>query len=223
MQNHFKGFKTEEVVNEILKRDPNLELLDGGKYRSNNGFDHVFRNKKTGEIWVLDSKQIAKSGNMSVSNKGVGGTRQMSPDWVDNVLDKLDTKNETRKAIESAINKGKINTGLVGVDKKTGELIFIPTRITNIKKEVISDTLSNTTTTNTTDIGTNYKYGNLFKGDFTADKKQYVEGSTKSTTYTSSYTVHNFIYTFELSGKNDKFRNTEYKNTSTWMQVTSGG
>ena len=78
--------------------------------------------------------------------------------------------------------------------------------ITNIKKEVISDTLSNTTTTNTTDIGTNYKYGNLFKGDFTADKKQYVEGSTKSTTYTSSYTVHNFIYTFELSGKNDKFR-----------------
>ena len=78
--------------------------------------------------------------------------------------------------------------------------------ITNVKKEVISDTLSNTTTTNTTDIGTKYKYGNLFKGDFTADKKQYVEGSTKSTTYTSSYTVHKFIYTFELSGKNDKFR-----------------
>ena len=65
--------------------------------------------------------------------------------------------------------------------------------ITNIKKEVISDTLSNTTTTNTTDIGTNYKYGNLFKGDLTANKKQYVEGSLNSTTYTSSYTVHNFI------------------------------
>ena len=129
-----QGFKTEEVVNEILKRDPNVELLDSGKYGSNNGFDHVFRNKKTGEVWILDSKQIAKSGNMRVSNKGVDGTRQMSPDWVDNVLDKLDTKNQTRKAIESAINKGKINTGLVGVDKKTGELIFIPTRITNIKK-----------------------------------------------------------------------------------------
>ena len=78
--------------------------------------------------------------------------------------------------------------------------------ITNVKKEVISDTLSNTTTTNTTDIGTNYKYGNLFKGDLTANKKQYVEGSLNSTTYTSSYTVHNFIYTFELSGKKDKFR-----------------
>lgn len=78
--------------------------------------------------------------------------------------------------------------------------------ITNIKKEVISDAFSNTTTTNTTDIGTNYKYGNLFKGDLTANKKQYIEGSLNSTTYTSSYTVHNFIYTFELSGKNDKFR-----------------
>ncbi|WP_304181183.1 hypothetical protein, partial [Leptotrichia trevisanii] len=42
-----QGFKTEEVVNEILKRDPNVELLDSGKYGSNNGFDHVFRNKKT--------------------------------------------------------------------------------------------------------------------------------------------------------------------------------
>lgn len=31
--------------------------------------------KKTGEVWILDSKQIAKSGNMKVSNKGVGGTR----------------------------------------------------------------------------------------------------------------------------------------------------
>ena len=78
--------------------------------------------------------------------------------------------------------------------------------IANIKKEVISDAFSNTTTTNTTDIGTNYKYGNLFKGDLTANKKQYIEGSTNSTTYTSSYTVHNFIYTFELSGKKDKFR-----------------
>ncbi|WP_455046296.1 hypothetical protein, partial [Leptotrichia trevisanii] len=130
----FKGFKTEEVVNEILKRDPNLELLDGGKYRSNNGFDHVFRNKKTGEVWILDSKQIAKSGNMSVSNKGAGGARQMSPDWVRNVSSKLDKNNPVKKAVDEAIDKGKINTGLVGIDKKTGELIFIPTRITNIKK-----------------------------------------------------------------------------------------
>ena len=29
---------------------------------------------------------------MKVSNKGVGGTRQMSPDWVRNVLNKLENK-----------------------------------------------------------------------------------------------------------------------------------
>ena len=67
---------------------------------------------------------------MSVSNKGAGGARQMSPDLVRNVSSKLDKNNPVKKAID----KGKINTELVGIDKKTGELIFIPTRITNIKK-----------------------------------------------------------------------------------------
>ena len=71
---------------------------------------------------------------MKVSNKGVGGTRQMSPDWVKNVSSKLDKNNPVKKAVDEAIDNGKINMGLVGVDKKTGELIFIPTKITNIKK-----------------------------------------------------------------------------------------
>jgi len=129
-----QGFKTEDVVNEILKRDPSIEVIGDGKYGSNNGFDHVFRNKNTGEVWIVDSKQIAKTGNMKVSNKGAGGTRQMSPDWVKNVSSKLDKNNPVKKAVDEAIDNGKINTGLVGVDKKTGELIFIPTKITNIKK-----------------------------------------------------------------------------------------
>lgn len=71
---------------------------------------------------------------MKVSNKGVGGTRQMSPDWVREVNNKLKTNSPVRKAIREAISSDKLNTGLVGVDKKTGELIFIPTKITNIKK-----------------------------------------------------------------------------------------
>lgn len=126
-----KGTKTENIVNEMLRRDTNLELLNGGKYGSNNGFDHVFRNKNTGEVWILDSKQISKTGNISVSNKGAGGARQMSPEWVNNVLEKLDKNNPTRIVIQDAIDSDKINTGLVGVDKKTGELIFVPTRVKN--------------------------------------------------------------------------------------------
>lgn len=68
---------------------------------------------------------------MRVSNKGVGGARQMSPDWVRNVLNKLENNNPVKYTIKNAKNSGKLNTGLVGVDKKTGELIFIPIKITN--------------------------------------------------------------------------------------------
>ena len=47
----------------------------------------------------------------------------MSPDWVRNVLNKLENNNPVKYTIKNAKNSGKLNTGLVGVDKKTGELI----------------------------------------------------------------------------------------------------
>ena len=71
---------------------------------------------------------------MSVSNKGSSGARQMSPNWVNNVLKKLENNNPVKHTIENAKKSGKLNTGLVGVDKKTEKLIFIPIKITNIKK-----------------------------------------------------------------------------------------
>ena len=46
------GSKTENLINEIVKRDTHWEILDG-KYHGNNGFDHVFRNKYTEEVWIL--------------------------------------------------------------------------------------------------------------------------------------------------------------------------
>ena len=61
---------------------------------------------------------------MKVSNKGVGGTRQMSPDWVDNVLNKLEDGNPVKNTIENAKKSGKLNTGLVGVDKKNRRVNF---------------------------------------------------------------------------------------------------
>jgi len=50
----------------------------------------------------------------------------MSPNWVENVL----KQNPVKHIIENAKNSGKLNTRLVGVDKKIEELIFIPLRIT---------------------------------------------------------------------------------------------
>ena len=57
---------------------------------------------------------------MRVSNKGVGGARQMSPNWVKNVLNKLENNNPIKHTIENAKNSGKLNTGLVGVIKNRG-------------------------------------------------------------------------------------------------------
>ena len=54
----------------------------------------------------------------------------MSPNWVKNVLNKLENNNPIKYTIENAKNSGKLNTGLVGVDKKIEELIFVPLRIT---------------------------------------------------------------------------------------------
>ena len=54
----------------------------------------------------------------------------MSPNWVNNVLNKLENNNPVKHTIKNAKNSGKLNTGLVGVHKKTGELIFVPVRIT---------------------------------------------------------------------------------------------
>lgn len=54
----------------------------------------------------------------------------MSPNWVKNVLNKLENNNPIKHTIENAKKSGKLNTGLVGVDKKTEKLIFVPVRIT---------------------------------------------------------------------------------------------
>lgn len=125
-QNYHSGF-TDEINSTAFTADRNISASK----ISNNGFDHVFRNKNTGEVWIVDSKQIAKTGNMKVSNKGVGGTRQMSPDWVKNVSKKLGKEHPLTKEIEKAKNTKKLKTGLVGVDKDNEELIFIPVEIQN--------------------------------------------------------------------------------------------
>ena len=44
----------------------------------------------------------------------------MSPDWVRNVLNKLENNNPVKYTIKNAKNSGKLNTGLVGVIKNRG-------------------------------------------------------------------------------------------------------
>jgi filamentous hemagglutinin len=50
------GGLTEELVDSVAERQ-GLQSLDGGKYGSNNGFDHVYMGDD-GSVMILESKQL---------------------------------------------------------------------------------------------------------------------------------------------------------------------
>ena len=91
----------------------------------------MIKDEKAGEVWILESKQLSNKGTVNLSNKGVGGTRQLSSEWVDNVLMKLDKDSPTRKLIEQARKYDKLRTGVTVIDKDTGELKIVPVIIKN--------------------------------------------------------------------------------------------
>ncbi len=75
------GYKTESLVSDVLKADPNFKILDA-KYGANNGLDHVvqYTDKETGKLMtmVIDSKQLAKNGTTSLDPQAAGGVMQLS-------------------------------------------------------------------------------------------------------------------------------------------------
>ncbi len=80
------GSKTEQLFNSLAERS-GYKVQDGGKYRANNGFDHVWQ-AKDGSIVIVDSKQL-RNGALQVSTKGAGGTNQLSKGWIEAVVRKL--------------------------------------------------------------------------------------------------------------------------------------
>ena len=133
--NDNKGKITEEIFNTAFENDPKLKVYNG-KYGSNNGFDHVVEIKETGEVWILESKQLSEKGTITLSNKGVqdsfgNTTRQGSSGWIEGVLDKLDNNNPTKKLIREAQKSKKLRYGITEINKKTGEMEIIPVIIKN--------------------------------------------------------------------------------------------
>ena len=130
------GSKTENLINEIVKRDTRWEILDG-KYHGNNGFDHVFRNKYTEEVWILESKQFSipkrlPVGSTKLLKEAAGSNVQGSQDWVETILnDKLQSNNPIKKIIEKASNNGKLHIGVSGINKKDKNLIVVPVNVKN--------------------------------------------------------------------------------------------
>ena len=131
------GVKTEALFDEILKEDSKYIVLDG-KYGSNNGIDHLFIDQNTGTVWIVDSKQIASAkiledGSTKVIENAAKKFRQLSPKWIKQMADTFPEGSIEKKILEDAIDQKNIKTGIVGVNKKTGDILFLPVEISNNK------------------------------------------------------------------------------------------
>jgi len=116
------GITTENLVNIIAGRQ-GLAVLDGGKYGSNNGFDHVLQSPDGTVTSILDSKQIS-GGSAKLATDSAGFT-QLSDRWIKRVLDQLDPDSGAAKAIRNAQLSGTLVKGVAGVDRNTGRPVLL--------------------------------------------------------------------------------------------------
>lgn len=122
MQNgDINGNLTEKLVNNIAKEN-NYKLLNG-KYSGNHGIDHLFLSKDGKTLIILESKQMNK-GSFQLLKNGAGKNLQLSEKWLETVSKKINDP-IIQKEILNGIKRGTIKTGVIGVNKKTGDLILI--------------------------------------------------------------------------------------------------
>jgi len=118
------GTKTEALVNDVITSQGG-KVLDGAKYGSNNGMDHVAvwtdANGNVNLTLQLDSKQLNSKG-VTLAPNAAQGTMQMSPKWDEVVIEKLPIDSPARIAIDTARNNGTLIKGVAYVDKETGAL-----------------------------------------------------------------------------------------------------
>jgi len=118
------GTKTEELVNSVITDSQGGKVLDGGKYGSNNGYDHVAvwtdADGNVNLTMTIDSKQLGAKG-IILDPKAAGGVMQMSDRWDAAVLAKLEDS-PAKDAVLAAIENGTLVKGVAYVDKATGKL-----------------------------------------------------------------------------------------------------
>ncbi|TCK01874.1 hypothetical protein EV694_0508 [Volucribacter psittacicida] len=127
------GVKTEQLITSLAERS-GFEVISDGKYRGNNGFDHVLVGKD-GSIVIIDSKQL-RNGAIQVSNNAAGNSNQLSPEWISVVAGKLAKQdNEMSKQIQQSLKANKVKTIVAGVDKRDGTIKLIPVKIPDKVKQ----------------------------------------------------------------------------------------
>ena len=119
------GSLTEQVLESAAKRE-GYQVLDGGKYGSNNGFDLVLQHPDGSVTVVVEAKQM-KDGAFQLS-KGAREYVQLSERWVDIVRRRLPQDSPARLAVENAIDTQRIVTVVGGVDRNTGKIILTPVK-----------------------------------------------------------------------------------------------
>ena len=72
-----------------------------------------------------------EAGAMRVAENAAKDQRQLSENWIKAVANELPEKEED--ILKNAINKQKIRTAVVGVNKETGDILFLPIEIENKK------------------------------------------------------------------------------------------
>ena len=117
------GSLTEQVLESAAKRE-GYQVLDGGKYGSNNGFDLVLQHPDGSVTIITEGKQM-KNGSFQLA-EGAGQFVQLSDKWVDTVRFKLPLDSPARLAIENAIKNQSLKTVVGGVDRNNGRITLTP-------------------------------------------------------------------------------------------------
>ena len=112
------------LVRSAAREKKVVELTDAKRNGDAKGFDYVLRNKD-GSITILASCQQLPDGSVELDPDAAGGFMQMSDDWVENVLDKLDRNSAAWKTVIAAEENGTLFKAVVGVDRVSGNLSLV--------------------------------------------------------------------------------------------------
>lgn len=126
-QAHWKKCSLQRLT-ELIAQRLNSNVLEGGKYPHNHGFDVPLGNSK-GTL-LIESKQLKPNGATKLSN-GAGGNIQLTNDWINAVNENIKTFNndnytQASLEIKKALETQNLQKAVSVFDKKTGKLIIIP-------------------------------------------------------------------------------------------------
>lgn len=136
LDNNQLGLQSETLANKLFKQDDYLAYdakIPG--FNGNNGFDGVYIKKDAGgnvtDIIINEVKQV-NNGSIALSsaNTATGLPRQMTNDWIDNVIGRMLQPNTSQSVKNLAnlikTNDDKITKVVTGIDKTKGEILVFP-------------------------------------------------------------------------------------------------